>query len=335
MQIDDLESFDLGALLLGILNFFGDKFDPRVIGISVLRKCYFSRSVHPSTGPGLSFHNSPQFPSLSRTRTQSQARTHFQSQQSYVQVGGQMMSYSRSNDTNISFVKSNNYNYNYNDGNKYNYNSNNIDVYNNNDGNSNNNNNNNNNNDDDTSNNNDNNNNNNIHGNYIPITSIQKFPSSNIFPCPTLPPSSFVSPLRQQLVLIPKAADRRHSFQASDRASLNSVADTGRKFSTSSSTSTSNRFFSNNIHPSLETNKNNSFINRTGSLSYVPYKFDPLFVEDPLNLGNNVGRNCFRVLQVQKSWSDIYLKIKLKLISSSKDGVYHPVLDILVGEIND
>ena len=26
----------------------------------------------------------------------------------------------------------------------------------------------------------------------------------------------------------------------------------------------------------------------------VPYSFDPLFIEDPLALGNNVGRNCFR-----------------------------------------
>ena len=26
----------------------------------------------------------------------------------------------------------------------------------------------------------------------------------------------------------------------------------------------------------------------------VPYRFDPLFIEDPLALGNNVGRNCFR-----------------------------------------
>lgn len=34
-------------------------------------------------------------------------------------------------------------------------------------------------------------------------------------------------------------------------------------------------------------------------MSYVPYKFDPLFIEDPLAPGNNVGRNCFRVLQVE------------------------------------
>jgi hypothetical protein len=41
-------------------------------------------------------------------------------------------------------------------------------------------------------------------------------------------------------------------------------------------------------------------------MSYVPYKFDPLFIEDPLAPGNNVGRNCFRVLQVQRSWSEVY-----------------------------
>lgn len=30
----------------------------------------------------------------------------------------------------------------------------------------------------------------------------------------------------------------------------------------------------------------------------VPFQFDPLFIEDPLTPGNNVGRNCFRVFQV-------------------------------------
>lgn len=30
-----------------------------------------------------------------------------------------------------------------------------------------------------------------------------------------------------------------------------------------------------------------------------PYTFDPLFVEDPLSVGNNVGRNAFRIFQVK------------------------------------
>ena len=37
----------------------------------------------------------------------------------------------------------------------------------------------------------------------------------------------------------------------------------------------------------------------------MPYKFDPLFVEDPLVPGNNVGRNCFRVLQILRCFRDV------------------------------
>ena len=33
----------------------------------------------------------------------------------------------------------------------------------------------------------------------------------------------------------------------------------------------------------------------------LPYTFDPLFVEDPLDSGNNVGRNAFRIFQVRVS----------------------------------
>ena len=37
-----------------------------------------------------------------------------------------------------------------------------------------------------------------------------------------------------------------------------------------------------------------------------PYTFDPLFVEDPLSVGNNVGRNAFRIFQVQRAFSDAH-----------------------------
>mmetsp|Transcript_35538 Transcript_35538/g.106082 ORF Transcript_35538/g.106082 Transcript_35538/m.106082 type:complete len:701 (+) Transcript_35538:3245-5347(+) len=37
-----------------------------------------------------------------------------------------------------------------------------------------------------------------------------------------------------------------------------------------------------------------------------PYTFDPLFVEDPMNAGNNVGRNAFRIFQVQRAFSDAH-----------------------------
>ena len=38
--------------------------------------------------------------------------------------------------------------------------------------------------------------------------------------------------------------------------------------------------------------------------SRLPFKFDPLFIEDPLERRNNVGRNCFRVFQVMRSFCD-------------------------------
>lgn len=38
----------------------------------------------------------------------------------------------------------------------------------------------------------------------------------------------------------------------------------------------------------------------------MPYTFDPLFVEDPLADGNNVGRNAFRIFQIQRSFSDAH-----------------------------
>ncbi len=37
-----------------------------------------------------------------------------------------------------------------------------------------------------------------------------------------------------------------------------------------------------------------------------PFSFDPLFVEDPISVGNNVGRNSFRINQVQRAFSDAH-----------------------------
>ena len=308
--MEQLESFDLGALLLGVLHFFGDKFDPRIMGISVVRKCYFSRSVHPSTSVGVQCYSQPpaQPQSMARTRTQSQS----QSQQSYVQVGGHMMSHSRANDTNISYYdhRNNNNNNNNNDSNDVNYNNNN--------------------------NKNINNNISSIYNNYISNATMSNTSSSS----PSNSASSlFGAPVRQHLVMIPTAADRRHSFQANEHAALHSSRDKMRKFSspsasTSLSASILNSFPTNSILPSV-TNRNNSFADHTGFLSYVPYKFDPLFIEDPLNPGNNVGRNCFRVLQVQKSWTDVHRQMSQKLLASARDGVYYSLLDFLVGQLND
>lgn len=42
------------------------------------------------------------------------------------------------------------------------------------------------------------------------------------------------------------------------------------------------------------------------STNVMPYTFDPLFVEDPLSDGNNVGRNAFRIFQIQRAFSDAH-----------------------------
>ncbi len=33
---------------------------------------------------------------------------------------------------------------------------------------------------------------------------------------------------------------------------------------------------------------------------YDPHKFDPVYIEDPLRPANNVGRNCFRIMQLRR-----------------------------------
>ena len=66
-----------------------------------------------------------------------------------------------------------------------------------------------------------------------------------------------------------------------------------------------------------------------------PYTFDPLFIEDPLSEGNNVGRNAFRIFQVQRAFSDAHRALVASLewdIHSSHDlhdGEY-PLLNCLL-----
>ena len=43
------------------------------------------------------------------------------------------------------------------------------------------------------------------------------------------------------------------------------------------------------------------------------FRFDPLYVEDPLSPGNNVGRNCFRIAQIQRAWHDAYVALSDRL----------------------
>lgn len=43
-----------------------------------------------------------------------------------------------------------------------------------------------------------------------------------------------------------------------------------------------------------------------GSFLENPYKFDPLYIEDPIRPSNNIGRNCFRIFQIQRAWNDAW-----------------------------
>lgn len=37
--------------------------------------------------------------------------------------------------------------------------------------------------------------------------------------------------------------------------------------------------------------------------------FDPLYIEDPLRPQNNVGRNCFRISQIQQAFAQAYTEL--------------------------
>jgi DNA polymerase sigma len=43
--------------------------------------------------------------------------------------------------------------------------------------------------------------------------------------------------------------------------------------------------------------------------TYDPHKFDPVFIEDPLCPSNNVGRNCFRIMQIRRAFSAAHLAL--------------------------
>jgi DNA polymerase sigma len=70
--------------------------------------------------------------------------------------------------------------------------------------------------------------------------------------------------------------------------------------------------------------------------SFKPYKFDPLFIEDPLAFENNVGRNCFRIHQVQKLWSETHSALLQRIYEIERGGhgeggESRSLLDVLVG----
>mmetsp|Transcript_36830 Transcript_36830/g.62684 ORF Transcript_36830/g.62684 Transcript_36830/m.62684 type:complete len:227 (-) Transcript_36830:263-943(-) len=66
--------------------------------------------------------------------------------------------------------------------------------------------------------------------------------------------------------------------------------------------------FSSKPHRFQTLNRQFSFQNsqKSASQQFKSAKFDPIWVEDPLNPGNNVGRNAFRIFQVQRAFSDAH-----------------------------
>ncbi|CAH0480413.1 unnamed protein product [Peronospora belbahrii] len=63
--------------------------------------------------------------------------------------------------------------------------------------------------------------------------------------------------------------------------------------------------------------------------TYDPHKFDPVFIEDPLCPSNNVGRNCFRIMQIRRAFSAAHLA----LLTASRDPTVftHNRIDLVAG----
>ena len=69
------------------------------------------------------------------------------------------------------------------------------------------------------------------------------------------------------------------------------------------------------------------------SSSRRPFSFDPLFVEDPLRPESNVGRNSFRINQIQRVFSDAHRALTATLewdINSAYEGEGYPLLNCLL-----
>ena len=115
---------------------------------------------------------------------------------------------------------------------------------------------------------------------------------------------------------------RRNSF--SDAGSVDDSRRRHRLFA--KPTSSTHRFA---IHNTPSHPKN------VGSVDNVrPFTFDPLFVEDPLSSSNNVGRNAFRINQVQRAFSDAHRALVASLdwdIQSAEGAGQYPLLKCLLG----
>jgi len=71
------------------------------------------------------------------------------------------------------------------------------------------------------------------------------------------------------------------------------------------------------------------YLGRLPQATGQSYQFDPLYIEDPLTPGNNVGRNCFRIFQVQRSFSQVHAHLEAQLRRSEATGIELPLLECL------
>mmetsp|Transcript_41509 Transcript_41509/g.66695 ORF Transcript_41509/g.66695 Transcript_41509/m.66695 type:complete len:1210 (-) Transcript_41509:407-4036(-) len=49
------------------------------------------------------------------------------------------------------------------------------------------------------------------------------------------------------------------------------------------------------------------------------HRFDPIFIDDPLLPGNNVGRNCFRIAAIQRAWMDAGDLLRRKMLEGHSE----------------
>jgi len=83
-----------------------------------------------------------------------------------------------------------------------------------------------------------------------------------------------------------------------------------------------------------------SSVLHTQDIPGKPTFYDPLFVEDPLNPANNVGRNCFRFPQVKRAFSDAHRALVTSLewdMNSAvdfHDAAYYPLLKCVLQNEN-
>ncbi|VEU35781.1 unnamed protein product [Pseudo-nitzschia multistriata] len=152
-----------------------------------------------------------------------------------------------------------------------------------------------------------------------------------------------------------KAADFRRRNSFSDAGSVDDSHRMNRVYhcpsppsgQVTSGSKSSHRFVSRNSKANCHRNGNGSSettTNQTNGHSHThahnfsgferPSTFDPLFVEDPLSATNNVGRNAFRINQVQRAFSDAHRALVASLdwdLQSADPSDKYPLLKCLLG----